>query len=71
MAIATWIGGRSQGEPSFLILLLAGPKGIAGHSRLYFQSIIEAELLDNLKVFEFELTGEEMKEIHGLNKNIR
>ena len=35
------------------------------------QSVIESELLDNLKVYEFELTGDEMEKINGLNKNIR
>ena len=36
-----------------------------------FQSIINSELSDNLKVSEFELTDEEMEKIHTLNKNMR
>ncbi len=35
------------------------------------QSVIKSELLDNLRVFEFELTEDEMAVIHGLNKNLR
>lgn len=37
----------------------------------YIQSVIERELLDNLKAYEFELTEDEMKKIFGLNKNLR
>ena len=33
--------------------------------------MIESELLDNLKVYEFELTEDEVKKIYGLNKNLR
>lgn len=35
------------------------------------QSVIERELLDNLKAYEFELTEDEMQKIFGLNKNLR
>ena len=38
---------------------------------ILFQSIINSELSDNLKVSEFELTDEEMDKIHTLNKNMR
>jgi len=35
------------------------------------KSVIERELLDNLKAYEFELTEDEMQKIFGLNKNLR
>ena len=38
---------------------------------IYFQSVIESELLENMKVFEFELDLEDMKAIGYLNKNLR
>ena len=38
---------------------------------MLLQSVIESELLDNLKVYEFELTEDDMEKINGLNKNIR
>jgi len=35
------------------------------------KSVIESELLDNLKVYDFELSGDEMEIIDQLNKNLR
>ena len=35
------------------------------------QSVINSELSDNLKAYDFELTDKEMKMIYGLNKNMR
>ena len=35
------------------------------------QSVIESELLDNLKVYDFELSADEMAIIDQLNKNMR
>ena len=35
------------------------------------QSIIESELLDNLKCFSFELDADDMKKIEGLDRNLR
>ena len=44
-----------------------------GHwkSFLILQSVIESELLDNLKVYDFELSSDEMAIIDTLNKNLR
>ena len=38
---------------------------------IIFQSVIKRELLENMKVFEFELDSEDMKAISYLNKNLR
>ena len=38
---------------------------------LTLQSVIESELLNNLEVYEFELSPEDMEKINGLNKNLR
>ena len=37
----------------------------------FSQSVIERELLDNLKAYDFALTQNEMQMIFGLNKNMR
>ena len=37
----------------------------------HLQSVIESELLDNLKVYDFELSADEMAIIDQLNKNMR
>ena len=36
-----------------------------------FQSVIEHELSENLKVYDFTLTSDQMSRINGLNRNIR
>ena len=38
---------------------------------LYFQSIYENELLDNLKIFDFELDNGDMEDIKKLDMNLR
>ena len=35
------------------------------------QSVIESELLDNLKIFDFSLDDSDMKSIKGLDQNLR
>ena len=37
----------------------------------HLQSVIESELLDNLKVYDFELSADEMAIIDQLDKNMR
>ena len=63
MAFTTKSGHDSQGNEKIYFLAFL--------SLCSLQSVIERELLDNLKAYEFELTEDEMQKIFGLNKNLR
>ena len=61
-----WLKTETNIE-SFLIIFL---KWIISPS-LFFQSVISSELLDNLKVYEFSLSSNDMTRISSLNRNVR